>query len=98
MAAITHALTGACWGKYPCHDPLGAVGGESETARELARLRDAYDKQTADDRKKIDYLREQVAELQGSMKTRDKLIIGLSLGAGVLAAILIGLLLWGYLA
>ena len=63
MAAITHAVTGECWGQYPCHDPVQANRELSDVVKDLGS-----------EQRKVEFLLAQIAELNETIKTLRKLL------------------------
>lgn len=106
MAAITHAVTGECWGKYPCHDPLEANKEVSELIHtiqekdaEIEKLRGSAEKQEMSNQKKIDFLIEQlrkreeeVEALKARIMSKETKIYAAIVAAGIFALLLIVIL------
>ena len=106
MAAITHAVTGDCWGKYPCHDPLEANKDVAELIQsiqdrdaEIEKLRSSAEKQELSDQKKINFLieqlkkREEEAEvLKARIMSKERNIYAAIVAAGIFALLLIVIL------
>ncbi len=103
MAAITHALTGECWGQYPCHDLYTAQRDTADLADELndaneeiRRLNAELEKLEGSRKRQVDFLRDEIAtrdrriDIQNkSIARRERHVIILSIVCGVLAAVMI---------
>ena len=68
MAAITHALTGECWGQYPC-----ALSSE-ETATDLKAENEHLKELLKEERTRTAYLKDQVKFKEDQMLAKDKVI------------------------
>ncbi len=103
MAAITHALTGDCWGQYPCHDLYTAQRDTADLAddlndanEEISRLKAELEKQEGSRTRQVDFLREEIAardrriDIQNkAMSRHEKHIIILAVACGFLALLII---------
>lgn len=66
---IIKVLVNGTWGQYPC--AMAAVGGDdTATSAECERLQDALDAE----RRKVDYLKEQVTFKENQMLAKDKIL------------------------
>lgn len=83
MQALSKAYSGGCWGKYPCHFAALLINGELQDGapdtletsvrleaaqREIAQLEQRLASAKEDDRQKVDYLKQEIAELKHSRR------------------------------
>lgn len=103
MARITHAITGTCWGKYPCHDPVGAQLTQDDLAEECKRITEEFTQKGVEARKKIDHLKKQVESMDAqiadhrvSLRRKDRVVFILAVMLTLCVVSIIGVLLYGY--
>lgn len=103
MAAITHALTGECWGQYPCHDLYTAQRDTAWLADELndaheeiSRLKGDLEKLEASRLRQVDFLREEIAardrriDIQNkAMSRQERRVVLLSVICGLMLVCII---------
>lgn len=111
MQAVTKALVNGTWGQYPC--ALAAIEGATETdnsilTHECEHLRKELEEAHEQERKKVDFLKQQIAFKEQQMEAKDNLlrerydflnrkdrvIKVLSVLLGVVVAAIIGILIF----
>ena len=84
MKGITKVLVGGSWGTFPCANPPGV---ESDLLDEMREKDSVISYMQENDKKKVEYLKDIIME-------KKKVIKVLSIVAGVLGAVLIGVLMF----
>ncbi len=100
MAAITHALTGECWGQYPCHDPEGAQADTQnlikvidEKNAEIVRLQAEREKMETATTKQNEFFRGELEFRNRHIDRKNRVIFALSVTIGILGAMIVALFL-----
>lgn len=110
MAAITHALTGGAWGKYPCFDPVAAQIEETNIAKaleekdaELTRTKNALKAAEDINGKQEAFFQKEIEFRNRHIDRKNRVIFALSITIGILGAMIIGLFIadaltntWGF--
>ena len=96
MRSIIQVLVGGDWNGFPCPNPDNYAHEVAHEKEENDKLRAQIQKLEEDERRRIDFLKEEVAYLKHTIKFKNIFLVIFAIALAITLSLIIGFLIWDF--